>query len=80
MKTLRIVDMAWSVVTQRELTVAVLKDANIDVPEVIDDESLLTIVKDNISIESVNLGIWRIAKTNPSIKHCLHCAHLLEPE
>ena len=78
MKILKLTDMAWCVVDKRESVIAVLKNANIVVPENTNDEELLSIVKDNVSNESINYGIWKIAKTNPFIRNCHNCAHLLD--
>lgn len=78
MKKLRIVDMAWCVIAKRELTIIALKTGDIEISDDMDDEKLLNIVMDKVSDKNINYAIWKIAKSNPHIKHCHGCAHLFE--
>jgi hypothetical protein len=80
MKKLKVVDMAWCAIAKREATINALVASNMKIPDDIDDEELLNIVIDRVSDENINYAIWKIAKSNPHIKHCHGCAHLLEKE
>ena len=80
MKKLRVVDMAWCVIARREATINALAESNIKISDNTDDEALLNIVIDKVSDEHINYSIWKIAKSNPHIKHCHGCAHLLEKD